>query len=735
MDNINKIGLRHLLVYNPYDTANSYEGVLCDDDFKNVRHIPIEFKTESEILKSNLGYTSLTRFYVVSGYSGNGKTTFIHWFKEEMEKSDQNIYFEIINLINKGYNGERDMGLMAYSLKDRLKCDLIDNEVITIIANNRDIFSEIFTKEQLNSFCKIKTDNLTIENINYFLEEFCFKDILILFLLQRVMQFTSNSSISNKQTYTFCFDNLDEIGLEYLTEEMWTTIRCVCINIMPDIIRSLNIPFSFALRIKFLLVFREANLATSSAQLNDRLNPFIVVNKRFILIPFLGKEIVMKRIEYYEKLTKNVDSHMIKWFNVILDDDKVVKIILPLFNYDYRKFVEVTISIIDKYFKDFSSDNYAKIPSNGYIKYGKRGIILNAFIRYLSINNYIPQLARITPLDPEKAHCNNARLMLTIFSNLSYGQIGLPKEDKELHEAKPNPFTLIKAYDSCKEVLSIQDFFRTLEVLIDLNKSSWAHLITIYGKKPVQDGNKIKFDFREEIAILGKYYDNNGVLSIDELITLNNISFSLDASSYIYLRDILPHFEYISSYKAKGYDEWKQKPLFQLVNIDIKEMQWEFQIKMNEVFQHVETYRKNIQKHFDEMTLKINTIVKNKEDYVKSNYVFRGEKSIGEDATNAPLYMTRLITKHITYIEAFRHYITTDGYSNIQDSYNKIDVNIRTNLSIYSVESINSYILNIIKKYLDEMEKLKDPTQKNVLEDLKESLSDAEKDHSKWIER
>ena len=196
----------------------------------------------------------------------------------------------------------------------------------------------------------------------------------------------------------------------------------------------------------------------------------------------------------------------------------------------------------------------------------------------------------------------------------------LPYERRR-HEAKPNEISLLQAYEACKDFISIPDFFDRIVELVDINMSSWAHLITIYGIEPIRNGGEYHFDFDDIKKILSNHY-NKIKLTADERKKIGNVSFSLNASAYIYLRRLLPHFEYMSAYKTKESEiEWESiKPLFQLTNFNIKKMEWEFQIKLNDVFKHVSTYRANTENYFRKTFPQLS-----KGDYVKSNYVFKGD--------------------------------------------------------------------------------------------------------------
>ena len=91
--------------------------------------------------------------------------------------------------------------------------------------------------------------------------------------------------------------------------------------------------------------------------------------------------------------------------------------------------------------------------------------------------------------------------------------------------------------------------------------------------------------------------------------------------------------------------------------------------------------------------------------------------------------MTRLITSHIEYIDNFRRYIIGFGYEVIKQNIDSIASDIRNNILV-TKEELNSYILNIIDKYLIELEKLQDPTQINIVKILKRKVEEARCDYN-----
>jgi hypothetical protein len=191
----------------------------------------------------------------------------------------------------------------------------------------------------------------------------------------------------------------------------------------------------------------------------------------------------------------------------------------------------------------------------------------------------------------------------------------------------------------------------------------------------------------------------------------------------------------MSAYKTRkeGILWHNMKPLFQLTDFNVQERKWEFQIKLDEVLEHVSTYKENIQNHFEKCFIK-DTDIKTKDQFVKSIYVFKGDNTKAGTSDIYPLYMTRLITSHIEYIETFRHYITdNDVFAVIQTNIETLGKQIR-DLTITTKDEIHIYLLTIIEKYLTLLIEIGDPTQSNIQFDLKRALENAKKSYANWVE-
>lgn len=734
-----EVTTQDLLLYSPYDNRYRLKSKLSIEHFKKIRIIPQMYLDEKENLKIVINPESgfSKSFYILSGYSGNGKTTFVNWFKEEIEKD--NFWFDIINLIEEGYGNRCDITLLEECLKCKLKENLANQKTLKHIVLHQNLFIDYFSKPILSKICNLASETKYDEiDCRECLDMMDYFAILLLYVWDKILAFATDSKFSGKRSFTFCFDNLDEIKHESLNPAIWDGILDTSSKIR-RIIDKTGLTFDFDHRVIFLFVFREANFACSTAQLQDRIGP-ITDLKRFIYTK-IGREIIEMRASKATKYLSE-DDRVLRRILQILSYEKVTEdILLPLFNYDYRKISHAIISLVQPHSEggkiyrmlELNENEYEEIPGE-YLN-GKRGILINAFIRFLAKENFLEKLAPIRDLNHSIEYCSKTRLMLTLFSNLSFPN-GFPKNRKELAEIPPQPFSLLAAYRSCNEIMAIDEFFVKLCSLIDINKSSWAHLVTIYGKHPVKTTYNYAFNFDYEDEILNKI-QNHDKLTLSENQYILNITISLNAAAYIFLRYIITHFEYISAYKIReNGDPWyNYKPLFLATNIIIEDYPyWEFENKIKSVYKIVESYYNNNYNYFYAVFSKMLNF--NLRSFCRSKYIFKGEHHIPMKIDNEQLfglYITRLISTHIEYLENFRHYFIKDGFSILQKKISNYDPSLISNLYINSIDRFNNFTLGYIEKYIFLLNKVKDPSVESVVYSLNQQIENAKVNRETWI--
>jgi hypothetical protein len=737
MVNFSKLNIKELLLYSPYDYFYGHGPILNEDDFvSQLRVIPDAYKD----MKFNLMQSIRDNTYtIVSGYAGNGKTTFLHWFKEEIK----DFYIvDIINVIRKGVGFDLEYTLVEKYLTSEL-WDRLDIDVFDIMCRNRDnIFFDYFDAKLLDkvdnyySRCKGESENRELfesifEDINSNPKNSSYSQKLILYILHAVLlqlKDKPGEESDDIKPYLLCFDNLDELRIGHLTDDVWIHTL--------DAISKLNSIFSklentkkndLTNKISLLFVFRDANFAVGAAQANDRLS-HITKQLRFFYTNS-GLEITNKRLSVYAKYGHNSkiydnDEDICNLMKFISEDKVLMKErLMPLFNYNSRQFSDAVVNIVTpesisgKLYSlfDMTEERYNAFPKDEAMRNGKRGIFMNTFIRHLSNVSFLERVApKIENTPDNEGHCNSARMFLTVLCNLSFGNRTEESRDEKA-EAEPVQVPLITIYKYCKDIMTTDDFFDTITSLIDFNKSSWAHLITVYNKKPTQLGKEYYFDFSSEKEIL-----NAQGMTED----LKKIAISANASAYIYLRYILTHFEYIAAYKVARNNLIHDKPLFLRTNIgNYRKLKWEFEETIETVYKTVKRYYDRTENFFDEVFKKKLKYTREEYCHPDSVYIFKGDyHSKIRNQKYYPLYMTRLLTTHIRYLDDFRIYINNYYGTEIENTLNKIPDNLASNFK--NKEGINTFLLEYIEKYVTLLKKIDDPAKGDIAQKLSDQLKE-----------
>jgi len=698
-----KCSFNDVLYFNPYD--NKYDlkekGITVKDFDENLFIELEEYKKYKEELLNNLDpdEEKEKQFIVISSYSGNGKTTFIHWFKKEAEA--KNFFFYIIQLIKKPSSVYSNNNLLSLVIADEILPLFAESKAIPFIIKNEEYFYKYFNSKIINNGDNLtiwdrilsfndKIRNNTINNI--FIHDFITdleiqhsiekrrNYILLLFFLENILNFRE---VKNK-SYTFCFDNLDELNVEYLTGQVWDDLYNASEEIN-RICRDLpTIDFDFNL-VKFVLIFREATLGLISSQLKDRLNPKYKIER--IILAENAHLIFEKRFDFATdlKIIKENPSTHYQIISIIRKELFTKEFLLPMFNFDHRNLYSTIISIANSEcsssqdLKDFftiTQTQYNKISA--FSKNGARGIIINGLVRYLCFNGFLTRFAfNPKKLDeiPQIGYCRSSRMVLTAFSNLSYPN-GFPEDIYSLHRISPIEFSLSHSYKATRDIIDWYRLLYWLKEFFNPNEGSWAHFVSIHNKTFSDDG---QIDFSEEEKLFKENRINDKRLS--------NISIIFNASAYIYLRIFIVHFEYFSCFECRKH----RKPLFQSTDFNHKNGIYSFIEIIDSVFEKVEQFKKNNDQYLNEIIYK--KLKWDLDRFSKSIFTFRKEHS--EDNN---LYMSRVISTHIEYLDSFRYYL----WNNEQFKSDNVRSKERfPGLNILSLDEIQWYLISVIDKYLD----------------------------------
>ena len=652
----------------------------------------------------------LKNLIFIHGYSGNGKTTFLNWFKKEL---DDDFYFDIVNInsipassnktvlskviyykIKELINSEPFQSVKYYLDNALEKHDFLSVDQILYLHEYNELLSRkrSLEKEKPDDFKeKLKVK----KHLESFKKMFSNREILFLYILELIIR----NHDKNYKSLTIVFDNLDEIAFEYMTEDLWKDFKAVRSNLM-IFFDDHNAKFDFSRRFIFLLVFREANLLINASHHEERIDNTRKSIKLLLADSNLkksssGKKVIEQRLLYLRR-TRNINTDSVyKLANTIVEESYTNRVFFPLFNYDYRKLMNMVVDVAE-YEMNSNKNNFIPWRYKNFKKespYLARGMFFHRIIDYLLKKGYIHDLAR-KPDDQiidSNGYCRPSRVLLTIIFRLSYPK-GLPKDEFLLHLEKPKKISIV---DLIEEYFKIYNnatlFFNDLSLLFNISKGSWAHLISIYNKKISKDSN-YEISFSEEKSVVENWLIK--AISFDQLKNYfseeNNIQLHLNASGYIYLRYIITHFEYfttLNTYRNGG----KRDSLFESfknLNYLIKEEKFEFEILIEEVLKKLSRYQNNTTNFLKNVVAKTKNI--SIHEYLNNtNYTFLRSNQ------HAPsLYFTRVINTHLSYIEELRKFLFT-----------KEGQKLISKLNNHSIKDLNLIIIKLMERYINLLEK------------------------------
>ncbi|MBP6025458.1 ATP-binding protein [Ferruginibacter sp.] len=742
---------KDILLYSPFDSQ--YKNVPGLDEEMFFAHFFSEYE-KLQVLKNDFKkYLSSTNekrtpILVLSGYSGCGKTTFINWLKRDLVK--ENNYFKIISLTEQASIGNNEI-LIAAIRKDLIQM-LKNSRTLKLINENLDYFVSIFSEmikspdltddpvkvklqvkskldeiEGLYEKLKLYEGNQKLILISDFTQKNCFefKDLLFIYLLENILEFQESST--PKQDYIFCFDNLDEMKYEYISKKMWDDITEVW-NALSFICNSREVKVNFPFETKFhlILVFRESNISLSNLenpQTYDRM--FHIIKKRRVILSGEVDDILDRRLKYIKNNLAQFyeSSDVVKLFRYLRRDNTFTKkVLLPFFNYDYRKLFLAIEKLTDKdenenrlfYLNKEDIENINDFSKISEYKYITRGIILHPLI----VSACREQLRNL--ITNKSDGCRLSRLILTVLYNLTYPD-GLPPEDNfQRDEIQPRLLEISTVFKLFSKRYEVDDFIDNLLRCYNFSSERWANLISLYNIKVDRDTQKPSIK-NKTIELLSAIGSQSKTYRYDEK---KETFIHFNASGFIYLRYLITHFEYFSFLDSLENTTIENAPLinlaFRIHTSSGKLAIFGFEKKIDDVLALVKEYKKNIDISYE---IKFPDLTPQK--YIKSKYTF------GETVESKRFYITRVVTTHIRYIDDFRRFI----YFSEKFKHFLLDKK-KSGLVLKNEKEINDYLVKRISDYLAILETgIKDSSIWSTLTNLKEKVTLANEAYAKgeWL--
>ena len=705
------ISLGEILQACPFDSNKNLGGRLKEEDF--FRHLFIKGDYSSslaerltEALSSEL---ENNRLLIIDGFSGTGKTTFLKSYIRENRQYDH-VYIDFYkhmraleaaqdpNIISKDLNRViRDLQsslekpaletdeeekirsevAIAASLQRRIKREAVSNspiagivkgflgklpddaldELLFFVDANRRYFARYLSQAFIKYFEKIGTRNIP-EKAHGILSACDLSDVFILFFVH-----CFRTSRRSKATIVY-FDNLDAVSLDYLSDcfcNNFATILTTATEMAQDtdIFPGANLDFSR--NYKFVFCLRDANGAAINAHIADSLGHTLkTLSCQLRFEASLYREVMRRRLSFFEEITRSKRRRsrvkresasaraVCRALAEIADDSFFKSAVVPLFNCDYRKMTLALFEIAkDRKESLWKTPDALKTIANlreDLVRFCLRGDMAFSLITLLMERNFLgdyPFFGR--DIRPGDAYCLHSRMILNFILNNS---------NIERVSDVSDPDTIIRAVslsDILESFVGIYPPGEVVGTLFDaflLHSSNWVHLVT-WRLKPLD------FLVHREAGMSTRLVPLRPIDESDDndgFAGLHPIAISLTPAAFVYLKYILPHFEFYS--KLAG----NKASLFSMALE--KSAETDVPFLFQEVIQRTQSL---VKRHLDSMNrffreVFADAIGFDEAGYLQSPYAFYYAGS-GRAAPVGCLHSDRIVLTHLEYLDHYREFL------------------------------------------------------------------------------
>jgi len=624
---------------------------------------------------------------VLQGYSGCGKTTFLHYILYKNFPNSSIIDFEI-GIDNTHEDPVRQK--IQY-----LECESIFNDIIACNAIVLNKFLEIFCNNYHNNHAitgfldknfKIRPVAVRIFNLlNQFYDDLMNpkeSDVKKIILMESIDECLSTLDVTQILAFyvfwdiaekvaldkpvgnLFCFDNLDNIDIDKAKvfvkyfSQFWINL----INTFSELNIHGTKKIELVKEYGFILSLRETTYAKLTEHFNDNTSKSVLSEFSLNEI-YSQKSIISKRARFlYENHGLIENETLFREVNTIeklMRNEYIEKNIFPLFNNSYNMAVK-TICLISKknptFIEEYNEINNLK---NKKFYRGANAIILKMFFNYFKEREYFNnnlQLYDFSREENQKYLFSPARLILTYLSNIG-GSCSFCR--------------LLRDFEGIIEIHDIADI---LDKLYLLRYSTWRHLIT-FDKYPPSDQTGLQ---RQLDLYTQGFPEDDARYCI----------FEITCAGRIYLKTMASHFEFYSTRlsRSKGIP----KPLFsgQNIIVDPNTHQYKFQTIIFKVYQAVLNCCERLKKADEDICKKRGWTLN---QFYTSEFVFKDP-----ERGTKQFHGERLVFNHIGYINIYRQYLLTLNVDmDTKTVWNKILVSfISDYLQIYENDVCSKSYLN-----------------------------------------
>jgi hypothetical protein len=259
-------------------------------------------------------------------------------------------------------------------------------------------------------------------------------------------------------------------------------------------------------------------------------------------------------------------------------------------------------------------------------------------------------------------YCLAARMLLTFLLNKSQ----LRRGEDVFNVSKPfGRVTLGSIVQSTQDLYDVAEIVKTLVDIFLFHKKSWVHLITFRDRQV--EGVHV---FRPEL----EEFKNNGSKLPPSFY---DVSITLNPSGYIFLKNVLVHFEF---YSALGLNS---SALFMqgVKRAESRPLVFEFEDTLNRVQKLVRKHSESMRQFFEVKFKDARGM--SQEDYLKSDFTFKHFKHLAP-AEEGLFHASRVVSQHIAYVDYFRLWLLD-----------------QKDLDYETKQSANKKLIAFLKRYLD----------------------------------
>ncbi len=700
-----KLNIGDYLIASPYSDETDLDGNLTEEVFFNDYFLKMEeydhYSSELDRLFNHTAHQLPLTVYFY-GYSGTGKTTFLRWFCKNEFNTHETVFFDFANVVGSQHYGDEtyssDKGLRIFDDKMRdILCSLFPDhdQVLKKLLERIDFISPhiqtTFSARFFEELSKLKIDPPDKFRNNYFsfVRNIGYLDLLlVLFLfyyhdkISFLSKFSSKNTLNDKLPLLIVFDNIDHVEIESENSKFPSQIEIVyhnfrsIIRVYKDLCKNeYQKEIENNKTIKFLFCMRDSNVTLLNRQAAEN-----TINADVYFCPAqLDKNILLRRIQIAEDHGVRIEKNRKELLEYILNDIYTKRVFLPLFNLNIRKLAHLLADTIVPHNGSYL-ELMKKLNMNKKTVVGARGIEFYLIIKQLQKTDFLKDTTFVDDGGriggQEGGYVNPARIILTNLLNLTHFSL-----DARIGKPYYTPTGLFDLYQKYSEIFKNRPavFFEVISKLFHAHRSNWCHLLTFQNKQIFHINN-----FEHELESVKEYESlkqGSDSKKHDIVNNLNKIKVLLNPSGYIYIKDIVKHYEQFSI-KANN-----QNPLFASLNhrkVSHNMLHFEFIDNIKETKIVTKECVESLKKFLNSNVV---------QDFESSSHVFRtynieeGENEDYHENRTGRLLIVRIIHTHISYIDDFRIYILNNNeyWESIQgDAKQLYSIKVRVNRAILS---------------------------------------------------